>query len=291
MCNGCASKLYRTNLYNQGDYVNECNFVCPFCRHPEHNIIYQLPVNFYENIAIHRVCSFANCIQIVNANAPILCNDNQQNDLIYCPNHIRIMAMMALYSDTNTNTGSEMQIKLCPGCNVSVNKIEGCNHMKCNCGMHFCWVCDYLQDGTTMYNHPSYCRGNNSWEEGLNLMLKLMIDFNSQISDMTLNNNDMHTIYSQWLKDMLSRPKINAASYWDLSAWINIKLNNERNNIILDASNITLNVSYLCEWIVLPNDHMIYTIVQNIIYSLNNLKIMHPILFDIPNEITILHYD
>ncbi len=294
MCNGCASKLYRTNLYNQGDYVNESNFVCSFCRHPEHNIIYQIPENFYENIANHRVCSFANCIQIVNVNAPQLCNvnnDNQAIDPIYCANHIRVMAIMALYSNNNSNNNSEMQIKLCPGCNVSVNKIEGCNHMKCNCGIHFCWVCDYSQDGSVTYNHPSYCRGKNSWEEGLNVMLKLMSDFYSQINDMSLNNNEIHNIYSGWLKDMLSSPNINAASYWDLSTWINMKLNHDRNIIIMDVSNITLNVSYICEWIVYPNDHIIYNIVQNIIFSLNNLKTAYPQLFIIPTEITILQYE
>lgn len=290
ICNGCASKLYRTNIYNQGDYVNERNFVCSFCRHPEHNIIYQIPLNFYENIVNHRLCSFANCTKIVNSDIHRLCNvnnDNQRDEPIYCVNHTRIMTLMAMYSLSNN---SELHIKLCPGCDVSVNKIEGCNHMKCNCGIHFCWVCDYSQDNSTIYNHPSYCRGNNSWEEGLNVMLKIMVDFYSQISDMTLNNNEIHHIYSDWLKDMLSNPKINAASYWDLTTWINTKLNNERNNIILDASNLTLNISHMCEWITLPNDTIIYNVVQNIIFYLNNLKRSYPILFDIPTETTILQY-
>jgi hypothetical protein len=203
MCNGCASKLYRTNIYNQGDYVNERNFVCPFCRHPENNIIYRVPLNFYENISNHRLCSFANCTEIINVNVPRICNvdDNDNgNEPIYCINHTRIMVLMSLYSTNNDN--SEMQIKLCPECNVSVNKIEGCNHMKCQCGTHFCWVCDYSQAGTTMYNHPSYCRGNNSWEEGLNAMLKLMTDFYSQINDISIQNNNIHTVYSEWLKNM-----------------------------------------------------------------------------------------
>jgi hypothetical protein len=291
MCNGCASKLYRTNIYNQGDYVNERNFVCPFCRHPENNIIYQVPLNFHENISNHRVCSFANCIEIININTPRLCNldDNNNNEPIYCINHTRIMVLMSLYSNNSDN--SEMQIKLCPECNVSVNKIEGCNHMKCQCGTHFCWVCDYSQDGTMVYNHPSYCRGNNSWEEGLNAMLKLMTDFYNQINDILIQNNNIHTIYSEWLKDMLSDPKINAASYWDLGTWVNKKINNEGNIIIMDISNITLNVSYMCEWIVSPNNHLIVNIVYNIMYSLQNLKNGYPILFDIPNEVTILQYD
>jgi hypothetical protein len=35
----------------------------------------------------------------------------------------------------NSNT------RRCPLCNVDVEKNEGCNHMSCRCGAHFCWTC------------------------------------------------------------------------------------------------------------------------------------------------------
>lgn len=48
----------------------------------------------------------------------------------------------AIYLEKNT--------KLCPRCQASVQKIGGCNQMKCaNCGLNFCWLClAEVDDGT-----------------------------------------------------------------------------------------------------------------------------------------------
>mmetsp|Transcript_8677 Transcript_8677/g.19624 ORF Transcript_8677/g.19624 Transcript_8677/m.19624 type:complete len:705 (-) Transcript_8677:2842-4956(-) len=32
-------------------------------------------------------------------------------------------------------------IKNCPQCHVRIEKNGGCNHMRCKCGHHFCWIC------------------------------------------------------------------------------------------------------------------------------------------------------
>jgi len=32
-------------------------------------------------------------------------------------------------------------IKACPKCHVKIEKNGGCNHMRCKCGHHFCWIC------------------------------------------------------------------------------------------------------------------------------------------------------
>jgi len=32
--------------------------------------------------------------------------------------------------------------KPCPRCRVNVIKSDGCNHMTCRCGVHFCWLCN-----------------------------------------------------------------------------------------------------------------------------------------------------
>lgn len=38
----------------------------------------------------------------------------------------------------------EEQYKKCPGCDISVDRIDGCNKMKCiECGIYWCWVCRY----------------------------------------------------------------------------------------------------------------------------------------------------
>lgn len=35
----------------------------------------------------------------------------------------------------------EMGFKKCGRCLVRVEKRDGCNHMACKCGAHFCWKC------------------------------------------------------------------------------------------------------------------------------------------------------
>ncbi|PSS29226.1 ATP-dependent RNA helicase [Actinidia chinensis var. chinensis] len=32
-------------------------------------------------------------------------------------------------------------VKRCPVCSYTIEKVEGCNHIECRCGKHICWVC------------------------------------------------------------------------------------------------------------------------------------------------------
>ncbi|XP_051140404.1 ATP-dependent RNA helicase DEAH12, chloroplastic-like [Andrographis paniculata] len=32
-------------------------------------------------------------------------------------------------------------VKVCPSCGLTIEKIDGCNHIECLCGRHVCWVC------------------------------------------------------------------------------------------------------------------------------------------------------
>jgi hypothetical protein len=32
--------------------------------------------------------------------------------------------------------------RLCPGCSMRTNRTDGCNHMTCPCGYHWCYVCE-----------------------------------------------------------------------------------------------------------------------------------------------------
>ncbi len=32
--------------------------------------------------------------------------------------------------------------RMCPSCSMRTDKIDGCNHMRCPCGHHWCWVCE-----------------------------------------------------------------------------------------------------------------------------------------------------
>ncbi len=35
----------------------------------------------------------------------------------------------------------EHGFRRCPRCRIPIQKIDGCNHMTCSCGQHFCWLC------------------------------------------------------------------------------------------------------------------------------------------------------
>ena len=41
----------------------------------------------------------------------------------------------------------------CPGCSIWIEKEEGCAHMKCNCGVHFCYVCRGILCANDPYYH------------------------------------------------------------------------------------------------------------------------------------------
>lgn len=52
-----------------------------------------------------------------------------------------------------------MNTMKCPKCLVNVEKNEGCDHMSCKCGSHFCWKCGQEYGVTIIYNHINICNG------------------------------------------------------------------------------------------------------------------------------------
>ena len=49
--------------------------------------------------------------------------------------------------------------KQCPECRRVIEKNEGCNHMTCRCGAHFCWQCGKSFSAAEIYNHMAAAHG------------------------------------------------------------------------------------------------------------------------------------
>ncbi|KAB2008594.1 hypothetical protein ES319_D10G109800v1 [Gossypium barbadense] len=46
------------------------------------------------------------------------------------------------------------QVKTCPVCGYTIEKIDGCNHVECKCGRHVCWVClEFFSSSDDCYGH------------------------------------------------------------------------------------------------------------------------------------------
>ncbi|KAF2076028.1 hypothetical protein CYY_002688 [Polysphondylium violaceum] len=50
-----------------------------------------------------------------------------------------------------------LNLKICPHCTALVEKIDGCNDVRCICGNHFCFGCSKsIEDHGQYYNYPCY---------------------------------------------------------------------------------------------------------------------------------------
>jgi len=54
----------------------------------------------------------------------------------------------------------ENNVKQCPSCQAWVEKVEGCHHINCRCGVHFCWICAGVFDANSIYDHMTRVHGN-----------------------------------------------------------------------------------------------------------------------------------
>lgn len=45
-------------------------------------------------------------------------------------------------------------VKKCPVCNFTIEKVEGCDHIQCRCGKHVCWAClEFFSSSDDCYTH------------------------------------------------------------------------------------------------------------------------------------------
>ncbi|KAL5198889.1 hypothetical protein ABZP36_002401 [Zizania latifolia] len=45
-------------------------------------------------------------------------------------------------------------VKVCPSCGFTIEKVDGCNHVECKCGSHICWSClENFRSSDDCYSH------------------------------------------------------------------------------------------------------------------------------------------
>src|SRR6266550_1224045 len=60
----------------------------------------------------------------------------------------------------NSQWASSHGAKKCPVCQVWIQKTDGCNHVKCRCGAHICWLCEQsFANGNQTYRHLRSAHG------------------------------------------------------------------------------------------------------------------------------------
>lgn len=115
--NGKIKELVR-NRRNLGLYIAQC------CATAGEFVILQK--NAGDPDAIRCPGCAVNICTRCGATVYNLCECNYDNEIID-PATYRLM--------------KEGGVNKCPNCKSLVSKTDGCNHMTCTCGMHFCWEC------------------------------------------------------------------------------------------------------------------------------------------------------
>ncbi|KAM3140727.1 hypothetical protein pb186bvf_007132 [Paramecium bursaria] len=55
--------------------------------------------------------------------------------------------LKASNSDEQSNSLIKLKFQTCYNCKEAVERSQGCNHMKCRCGAHFCYICGEIWQG------------------------------------------------------------------------------------------------------------------------------------------------
>lgn len=165
MCGNCDIRVCKScfnQWYNQieiGTLVSYTHSVCPFCKKlPVFNLIKKKPLAHVRNIRPKR--------------GRVLCKWNLNELYALCKGCLNIK----YYGDRECERGNPLvtnftcvecivnksphvSTKDCPSCAVKIEKVGGCNHMSCPCGVHWCWVCSGIYSQDSIYDHMANCGG------------------------------------------------------------------------------------------------------------------------------------
>ena len=85
------------------------------------------------------------------------------------------------------------KFKQCPFCKNWVEKNEGCNHIACRCGNHFCYFCGQGMNGN-IYNHDCSKKNYDSWRIDLRKNNNNNVSNNERKRNKNNNKNDYYDL-------------------------------------------------------------------------------------------------
>ena len=151
---------------------NNIPILCPNCKTEIHpNLIYDSLLNNGRQDLISKYEKFSMNFYVMNHKDSYSCcptpgceymfffekNENrfkcpkcQKEYCLFCKDEWHKGVTCKQYQDSRNvnkldsqflNFAKGAHFKICPQCKVWVEKSDGCNHMKCRCGAHFCYKC------------------------------------------------------------------------------------------------------------------------------------------------------
>ena len=95
------------------------------------------------------------------------------------------------------NDCSPKAYKECPNCGILIEKGEGCLHMECNCGTHFCWLCLEIHDEKNIYKHI---------DENHENILEEQLQYENYLYRTENNNLKLNQVPEEyWTKELILR--------------------------------------------------------------------------------------
>ena len=77
--------------------------------------------------------------------------------------------------------------KQCPNCKRWVEKTQGCDHISCPCGTHFCYNCGGIRDPVHPYDHKCPNDNNNDINRNNMIFMNFMMNQNLNMNNMGMN--------------------------------------------------------------------------------------------------------
>ncbi|KAH9126066.1 hypothetical protein AeMF1_003450 [Aphanomyces euteiches] len=147
VCEGCARGWYSEP--KRGRLLLATHLACPFCRQPPSLGTWKKYNRSFVDIL--------NKLPVMRANYYYgwcgSCGDVKEWMEKQCSRE----APQSKFECVFCSTPQVGNLPHCPGCNAKTEKTEGCDHITCICGQHWCYRCGKGFLASEIYTHLGYC--------------------------------------------------------------------------------------------------------------------------------------